>query len=253
MSVDPDRVERSVHTVGGGSIEIAAVSDIGRVRSENQDRFGCVATPEGVAIALADGLGGGGHGGEAAAAALQAVLSHFGDGADPEAAVRAATEAVGRVRATFGGGIVGTTLVAACLTLRSLQVVHVGDSRAYMCDAEGGFRILTRDHSAVADLVVAGELTSEQARRDSRRSMLTRAVTGDPVVPEIVSVDWDGESTLALCSDGIWEAVEDELLGRLWATGDLARAAAGCCSLALEAGSRDNVTVVLARHGQVED
>ncbi len=247
MTLDATALRYGVHDIGAAAVATAAVSDVGTVRSENQDRCAWTLTPGGIAVILADGMGGGIGGAEAAAAAVDAVVPALAAGAPVEQAVGDAVRAVATVRNDLGGGMVGTTLVIAVCTADSVVVANVGDSRAYVCGADGGIRRITNDHSRAGELVTSGALTEEEARHDGRRNMLTRAVNGDAVMPDIFHLGWRGGDTIALCSDGVWEPVADSLLVRDWGAGDLGAGVLASCRGALEAGSRDNVTVIAAR------
>jgi protein phosphatase len=232
-----------------------AGSDVGRTRSGNEDSYFCGRT----VFAVADGLGGH-QGGEVASAAAVEPLAAL-DGrelADPAEAAEALAEAVRQAnaaildRAAGDPGLwgMGTTVTAAAVAGdHHLQLVHVGDSRAYLF-RDGSLEQLTTDHTVVGELVRRGRLTPEQAAVHPERSILTRAVGLDPRVP----VDTPDPLELApgdqvlLCSDGLTEVVPDVKLAQLLAAdpdGD-----ATCRSLidaANSAGGPDNITVVLVR------
>ncbi|MBV8445539.1 MAG: serine/threonine-protein phosphatase, partial [Candidatus Dormibacteraeota bacterium] len=96
--------------------------------------------------------------------------------------------------------------------------------------------------------VLAGRLPADSERHHPRRNLLTRAVLGDPVAADIGSHPWKRGDAVLLCSDGVWEPLSDADLGQL-TTADLVtdEVAEAICSAALAAGSRDNVTAVVAR------
>jgi PPM family protein phosphatase len=234
-----------------------AGSDVGRVRSGNEDSYFCGQT----VFAVADGLGGH-QGGEVASAAAVEPLARL-DGrelADPgEAAealanaIRAANEAIldraAGDPALYG---MGTTVTAAAFAGdRSLQLAHVGDSRAYLL-REGGLAQLTTDHTVVGELVRRGRLTPEQAAIHPERSILTRAVGLDPRVPVDLPdpLELKSGDQLLLCSDGLTETVDDDQIARLLSAAPDGHAA--CTSLidaANDAGGPDNITVVLVQFG----
>jgi serine/threonine protein phosphatase PrpC len=234
-----------------------AGTDVGRVRSGNEDSYFCGRT----VFAVADGLGGH-QGGEVASAAVVEPLAAL-DGrefAEPGEAAEALAAAILEgnsailERAAGDPGLwgMGTTVTAAALAGdRHLQLAHVGDSRAYLL-RDGSLDQLTTDHTVVGELVRRGRLTPEQAAIHPERSILTRAVGLDPRVP----VDTpdplelrDGDQVL-LCSDGLTEAVDDGRIAELLSATDDGDAA--CRSLidaANAAGGPDNITVVLLRAG----
>jgi PPM family protein phosphatase len=254
VSAAPARVTGGLSVdVPGGLLELAAVSDRGTVRRENQDRWALRALggAGGCVLALADGMGGHADGAVAAHLAVEAAADHLSVAADPGAslagAVTAAASAVAAHRRAHGEVMCGTTLVAGVVTADRLWLVNVGDSRAYRIRA-GTAEQITADHSWVAEQVREGRLDRSRAHHHPGRNMLTRALTGDPVEPDLFSTDLRPGDVVVLCSDGVWDAVDDAWMGRsMGAGGALARAAADLCDHALAAGSTDNVTVVACR------
>ncbi len=249
-----DQTSRSVGGAGG-ALDVAGATDRGTVRPDNQDMWDAMQRPDGsFALVLADGMGGHAGGAEAAGAAVDAAVAVLaGPGGDrtPEAVIEAAvadaTSAVGLVRQRLGGSP-GTTLVLALVQPQGATVVgNVGDSRAYLLHA-GTARQITTDHSWVAEQVAQGRMSPDEARHHPQRNMITRAVMGDAEKADLFSVELAAGDTLFLCSDGIWEPLDDASIAELLTdSGTLQRALEGLCDAALTAGSRDNVTVVAAR------
>ena len=197
-----------------------AATDPGRVRKANED--GVLAAP-GV-FAVADGMGGHAAGEVASAVALQTIEARL----DPKVAtmasvtdvVRAANEAVHRRSledpATRG---MGTTLTLIAPATGGdgdrLVLANVGDSRAYLL-ADGELRQLTRDHSYVEEMLAAGQITAEEARKHPHRHVVTRVLGVEPSV----AVDtWlltpERGDRYLLCSDGLINEVADEEIARL--------------------------------------
>jgi len=234
------------------AIEMAGFSDQGPVRKENQDAWQAIELTGGrSALLLADGMGGHAGGSEAANAAVTAAarIVEASTEAAPAAltaAVGAANDAVGEVAAQLGGDP-GTTLVLAFIEGDEATVANVGDSRAYLVRA-GTARPITQDHSWVGEQVQKGLIAPGDLRKHPRRNMITRAVMGEALTPDLFSVQLRPHDVLLLCSDGLWEPVEDEQLADLL-TDDLPLSVlverAG--RAALDAGGTDNVTVVAAR------
>jgi len=142
----------------------------------------------------------------------------------------------------------GSTLTAARSFGRDLLVVHVGDSRAYLFRA-GRLERLTRDHTYAQLLVDAGELSPDEANLSRYRHVLTNALGGSE---EEVHVDMDlfpleDGDRLMLCSDGLTDGVDDDAiaaaLGAAQPSADVAQKLLQC---ALDAGGRDNITVIVA-------
>lgn len=231
---------------------LAAATHIGPVRQENQDAFAAVPLRggDGVALLVADGMGGLPGGGEAAKAAAEAAVTALaGGGADQEtvvAAVLAANRAVGSLRSEIGGQP-GTTLTIAAVRGGHAVIGHAGDSRAYLVHA-GDAGVLTSDHSWVGEQVRAGALDPGSERRHPRRNVITRAVTGDDLVPETLSVELAAGDVLMLCSDGFWEPLGDADIAVLLETpGPLTAVVERAAQAALDAGATDNVTLVALR------
>ena len=163
-------------------------TDVGMVRQSNQDACGGGEFPQGGAwAAVCDGMGGANGGNVASAVALEHIESYlkkgFKEGLSEGSmkslllnALRTANDAVYRLsleRPELRG--MGTTAVVMVAAGGLLHVVHVGDSRAYICN-QCGLTQITEDHSYVQDLVNFGEITREQARRHPRRNIITRVL-----------------------------------------------------------------------------
>lgn len=226
-----------------------AASHVGCVRSANQDAV--LAGP--VVFAVADGMGG--HAaGEVASAIALARLARLPVAPSGDAVIAAVQEANAEVIAhgevTAGREGMGTTLSALVVAEADgepqLLVVNIGDSRTYRLDAEALTQV-TADHSVVADMVRAGELSADEASRHPSRNVVTRALG---IEREVIVDHWwvppvPGQVFL-MCSDGLTNEVpvarlEEVLVSRLepQATVDLLVAEA------LDAGARDNVSAVV--------
>ncbi len=155
-------------------VEVAQLSDTGRVRHHNEDRS--VATPD--LLAVADGMGGAKAGEVAAQVAVEAVAALGPEaGADEvRTALENANRAIRRMaRDDPDKSGMGTTMTAAMLRDGRLDVVHVGDSRAYLWRGSTLSQI-TEDHSVVAELVRRGSITAEEAEIHPHRNVITRAL-----------------------------------------------------------------------------
>lgn len=214
--------------------DVAAVSDRGRVRPDNEDRH-LARTIRGVTLlAVADGVGGGPAGDIASAVAVDALASAFDarardSAAALAAAVREANDAVLRATANSAAAAAATTLVAAAVRGRRLAVANLGDSRAYLVRGSDA-RQITTDHS--------GPL----ARSITRFVGDARGVTPDVFVEVLRPRD-----RVVLCSDGLTLHVAPAEIARAAATGPPGRAARSLVDLANARGGEDNVTVVVYR------
>jgi serine/threonine protein phosphatase PrpC len=224
-------------------------SDVGR-RRNNEDAW--FASPR--LAAVADGVGGAAAG-EVASRTIIDALINLDKRRLAVRLDRALIDAVAWGNQTIGfvaecrprtAGM-STTLTAVALSDDGQYVVaNVGDSRTYLL-RDGELLRLTRDDSLVQRLIDAGEITAEQARQHPQRSLVLRALDGSPdCAPTLRSVEARTGDRLLLCSDGLSDSVDDDAIAV--ALGDRSRQAAAerLVDLALEAGARDNVSVVVA-------
>ena len=232
-------------------VELAQLSDTGRVRHHNEDRS-LARLP---VIAVADGMGGA----KAGEVAAQVAVDEVGELAAPasadqiRSAVARANETIRRMASEDPekSGM-GTTLTAATFEDGRLDVVHVGDSRAYLW-RDGALRQLTEDHSVVAELVRRGSLSPEDAEHHPHRNVITRALGAEPeVTTDTVSEHLRDGDVVLLCSDGLSSYVgQEQIADDLRGAASLDEAARALVERANAAGGTDNVTVVLARVGIV--
>jgi PPM family protein phosphatase len=236
----------------------AGLSDAGRVRTNNEDRW--FADPEQQLYLVADGIGG--HlAGELASRLIVEVLPGqlrraVGDTPDfaDKAVVRRVIEAVATLSRNMrkeslgqpGLSGMGATLVLTLLRGGQALVVHMGDSRAYLCRGSGMQR-LTRDHTVVQVLLDGGVITPDEAASHPARNQLTRFVgmTGEPL-PDVRLVDLLPGDRLLLCTDGLSGLLADQQLQALLAQhSDPARACRRLIEAANAAGGNDNVTALV--------
>src|SRR5713226_973713 len=243
------------------------MSDVGRVRTNNEDNYQIVAPLN--LFVLADGMGGEAHGEIASALAVETVVKHCLDAeANPAARVLGQTQpnwSANTKRLSTGVHLanrnifksaqehmeqhgMGATLTAAWIDGAKLSIAHVGDSRAYLLRG-GNLLQLTRDHSLVAEQVRRGILTAAEAEQSDMQSVLLRALGAQ----EEIEVDAEEHTlfprdVLLICCDGLTRMVtEPEIAGTLQAETDPTRAAEKLVALANERGGPDNITVVIAR------
>ena len=229
-------------------VEVAHLSDTGRVRHHNEDRS--VASSR--ILAVADGMGGAKAGEVAAQVAVDAVSGLAT--VDPESVRRAIERANRSIRRMASedpdkSGM-GTTMTAAVVRDGQLDVIHVGDSRAYLW-RDGALSQVTEDHSVVGELVRRGSITAEEAESHPHRNVITRALGAEAEVQaDTVTAGLRDGDVVLLCSDGLSSYVpEADIAAALEAAPTLADAARALVDRANAAGGVDNVTVVLARVG----
>lgn len=203
-------------------------------------------------VAVADGMGGHAAGEVASALALEEVVEALGAGKSLEEAFRLANHSVYEKAKQPGKLGMGTTLVAALLDGDAFHVANVGDSRCYLVSAEG-IRQLSRDHSFMAEALKRGQ-TEEEVLASQWKDALTRSVGTDEDVEVDVFGPFPAEASTALmlCSDGLYKALPDERLHRIFQGSSGPRGAArALVSGAFEAGSDDNISVAIAEFGEV--
>ena len=240
-------------------MEAWGLTDVGNVRSQNQDAFRIVDLGRDALLAVVcDGMGGAKSGNVASRLASEVfseeVKRSFSADLTPEEAehmLRAAAKLANisvfeqsQLSEDYAG--MGTTLVAALVYPKATLVLNIGDSRAYLINADG-VQCITRDHSVVEMMVQRGELTPEQAKTHPSKNLITRAVgTEASVFSDVFRVETEPEDCILLCSDGLSNQMADQEI--LFEVVHGARRD-DCCRRLLEIaknrGAPDNVTSVL--------
>jgi len=230
-------------------IELARHTDTGRVRDHNEDR----AYAHDELVAVADGMGGAAAGEVAAQLAIRAIrqLSAPIDKNRLRNALEDANAAIRRTAASDPSKAgMGTTMTAVAIDGGIAQIVHVGDSRAYLW-RDHHLRQITDDHSVVGEMVRRGTLSADEALQHPHRNVITRALGAEPEVQvDATTQDLQPGDVILLCSDGLYTEVHDaEIAAILAGASSLEGAAHTLVDRANAAGGADNVTVVLARIG----
>ncbi len=266
-------------------MEFGAWSETGTVRPSNQDQYliarlrksvdvlAASLPPEqcspfvtrgGYLFLVADGMGGHSGGEHASALVVREAVRHVVETAkwffqlddpDEEVRLRLLREGLekvdgmliedGRNDPALAG--MGTTLTGISILGAEAFIVHVGDSRAYLF-RDGKLEQLTQDHNVAQELVRQGLIRPEEARTHRLRHVLTNVLGGKPGVEgEIVKVRLADGDRLLLCTDGLHGSLASDQIGEI--LGSLSPLDEVCRNLvaaALDQGSRDNVTAVLA-------
>jgi protein phosphatase len=225
------------------------VSDVGRVRPHNEDS-GFLGP---YAAIVADGVGGAAAGEIASAtAAYSASAVALGrSGRPPEQVLAEAYDAAAAgVRLGVQRDLerlgMATTLTMLVTDGQHVALGHVGDSRCYLV-RDGVLRQITKDHTYVQHLIDTGQLTPGARASHPWRNVVLRSVDGDPEGPglDVVRLDVTSGDRLLLCSDGLTDLVEDARIAEVLAAEESDEAAAMLTQLALDAGGRDNITVLV--------
>lgn len=221
-------------------------TEVGHVREHNEDSL-TVLPP---LFAVADGMGGHEAGEIASEITINTLNDLAPESADAEALARAVVAANLNVIKAPSQGIgregMGTTLTAAILEKERLIIAQVGDSRAYLLH-NGSLQQITRDHSLMADMIEAGQLTEAEARVHPNRSVITRAIGSDPhMQPDLYELNVETGDRLLLCSDGVCGMIEDSEIASIMRQAPSAQACADqLVEAALQAGGFDNATAVV--------
>jgi len=236
----------------GIALRYAARSDVGLVRSNNQDS--AYAGPH--LLVVADGMGGHAGGDVASSVAIAALAPLDGESHGPDDALdeleraleEAREEIISRSESNPELAGMGTTVTAILRAGNKLAMVHLGDSRGYLL-RDGVLTQVTTDHTFVQHLVNTGKITPEEAETHPQRSVVMR-VLGDfdvDIAPDLSVREARAGDRWLLCSDGLSGFVSGETIARtLYELPDVDTCAERLVQLALRAGGGDNVTVVVA-------
>lgn len=271
--------------VSDGNVEMAGLTDIGLVRTHNEDSylFANLASGESASatdarefqvrgvpalMIVADGVGGAASGELASSMATQEAFRHlkseWGKGQMRGAvaiadtmrhAVQAANHAIlqhARDNPSHRG--MGTTATVAVVSGDMVYLAQVGDSRAYIV-RDGTAQQVTKDQSLVQRLVDAGRLTPEQAERSEHRNIILQALgPEESVVPDLTRERLRSGDIVLLCSDGLSNQLSSGELATIVGTSqNLAAVCASLVARARDTGAPDNVTVVAARFWRDRD
>ena len=250
-----------------GKIDIAELTDTGRVREHNEDAIG--SNPDIGLMVLADGMGGYNAGEVASGIAVQIVTDLASEAAEREQlndidthsglmrqsiilrdAVYRSNKIIYQTAQsqTHCEGM-GTTIVACMFYDDKVSIAHVGDSRAYRLRG-GQLEQMTLDHSLLQELVDRGFYSHEEAQRSTNRNYVTRALGVEPTVEvEVHEYDVLPDDIYLLCSDGLPDMVEDDDIHLTISTFNASLDVVGqqLIDLANNHGGRDNVSVMLAQ------
>lgn len=261
--------------------EIAMKTDIGCVRSINQDACAEVqfvvwekdVPTRAHLVVVADGMGGEAEGDKAASLAVRSLarevltsVLHFQVAGETNRLLP--TDPIERARVLLERGIetanrsihdyaeldpsrrgMGCTMTAVLLVRDTAVMGHVGDTRGYRFRG-GELDLVTTDHSLVGRLVQMGQMNREEARNSPQRSIIYRALGTNPEVEvDLYERRLAPGDYLLICSDGVWEYYQDGELSEFFGRGpNAAEAADWLVATCLERGADDNATCAVIRH-----
>ncbi len=241
-------------------MKITGKTDIGAVRSRNEDAYDFGVLPDGTSWAIVcDGMGGV-HGGKiASAAATEMVGEKIKKCYNPMMSITSLENLLLSSITTanvhvFDRGVydsslkgMGTTIVAALIKNNEVCIAHVGDSRAYII-RDNTINQLTKDHSLVQEMLDKGQITKEEYENAPIKNIITRAMG----VEEGIDIDFDyvflgNNEALILCTDGLSGMVSDDRILEIYQTTDFDSLAQKYIDEANNNGGSDNITVVILK------
>jgi serine/threonine protein phosphatase PrpC len=228
----------------------ASSTHVGRVRKINEDN--CLDRG-GIGLwAVADGVGGG-HAGDRASGLIVERLGALSPPSDAASRIAAVDAALGDVNAQLrreaadGDRVIASTVAALLLSGRRFTCAWAGDSRVYLL-RDGQLRQISRDHSAVQELVDLGVVSPEDAKYHPRANVVTRAVGAqDKLEVETTEDEVRADDTFLLCTDGLTKMIEDDKIVGLLADRPPPAAVKALIDATLDRGATDNVTVVVVK------
>lgn len=236
---------------------ITAKSDIGMVRSENQDHFKISLIDETAIAVVCDGMGGALAGGEASEVASNVVFDRINLSLRPEMTQRNIQNLLVTALRTANTVVydksksdrlkegMGTTCVAAIATKDMAYIASVGDSRAYLLDERGIIQV-TRDHTYVEMLQSQGKYDENDEIVAGMSHIITKAIgTEENVDPDFFEVPLKEKSVLLLCSDGLTNYLTDEQIYNYVYLKPLESAINDMINSCNESGGKDNITIAI--------
>lgn len=234
-------------------MKIVGNSNVGMVRSENQDAYLADRLDHDALIAVVcDGMGGARGGKQASTIAIETVRRYFNAHPLDEQIKKAFDEVIqesnrnvyheANANPELNG--MGTTMVAALAQQQHVFFANVGDSRGYHI-TNGSIQQITKDHSAVQELVDSGHLTERQAKIHPNKNIITRAIgVEDEVEFDFFEVTASPGDIIILCSDGLTNHVDENEIQFEASGGEFDDLPNRLIDLANSRGGADNITVV---------
>ena len=233
------------------------MTDVGLVRRENQDAYDIREMAGYTVAVVCDGMGGTMGGKRASTLAVETFHREMENSLKEGMTSSQLTQVLGYSAALANEAVyraaqedpayqcMGTTMVAVAAA-EELQILNVGDSRAYHINRDG-IQQITRDHSVVEELVESGNITHEQAKSHPQRNLITKALGPEASVqPDCFEICWRQGDFVLLCSDGLVNTVSDqEILYEVIHNGEPDTCLERLLAISRQRGAPDNVTAVL--------
>lgn len=260
--VKPSDKAKQSNTARPANLKAVVMSDLGNIRTNNEDMGlflkvadEAVLLEKGYILIVADGMGGHNAGEVASGLATEIISREYfkqrGNAVEKnlEKALTLANKTIfekASSQKAFQG--MGTTCTVLVVIDNDLYFAQVGDSRAYI-QKQGAFIQITEDQTYVQQLVNSGDITAAEAAVHPKRNILTNAMGTKPdmrVDTGRCQYKFENKDRLLLCSDGLYDYLNDEEMNRILLENNLQNAATTMIELAKARGGHDNITIVLA-------
>lgn len=236
---------------------VGSVSDIGKNRSKNQDSYYVSIDKDLPLYLVADGMGGHRSGEVASTMAMEIIKNEFLSSKDhlnkeknilkvikksiEQANTKIYLKSIENEKCTG----MGTTITMGYIFKDKIFIGHVGDSRGYLIRDKDIYQI-TEDHSYVNELLKRGSITLEEARNHPKKNMITRAVgSSSKINMDLIVKDYKKDDILLLCSDGLFNMVEDSKIYEVFnKEEDIQKACETLAKKANKKGGLDNITLI---------
>jgi protein phosphatase len=242
--------------VSDWGVRFSTLSDPGTERGNNEDACGTlVVTPTHVLVAVADGVSGEEGGEIASRTAVDVTLRAYKDSPASwgplrrlyRAAQQANIEIHDRALVVTELRRMSTTLTAIVVEDGMLHAAHVGDSRLYLIRGDTIVQ-KTKDHTVVGERRRVGLISAERAKAHPDRSVLTRSLGRELIAAvDRLSFPVSGGDTLVVCSDGLYNVMEDDELRQAVAGDDAEKGCKALVDAANARGTPDNLTVAVVK------
>ena len=240
---------------------VSAKTDIGLKRSNNQDSFN-YGQLDGGAVTWAvvcDGMGGMAAGNVASATAVEVISGSFENNLSPKSSASSVRNLLKSSIESANARIynmalekeelrgMGTTVVVVVVIKGVAYIAHAGDSRAYFY-SNNELTQVTIDHSVVQTLVEKGQLTEQEAKNHPNKNVITRALgVASYIDIDFEEIDVTTGDALLLCTDGLTNCIDDELIKFATSDNDFETLAERLVELANQNGGYDNITAVAVK------
>ena len=226
-----------------------AQTHVGLKRKVNEDTI--LALPEQDIWMVADGMGGH-QAGDFASRAIADAVAMIPVGLDPTARMHALRDAIQGAHQLIrteaeerGAGVIGATVVALMMANGHFVGLWAGDSRIYRL-RDGQIEMLTTDHSSVAEYVLAGRMTWDEAEQHPQSNAITRAVgVGDVLELDKVRGEAHSGDRFLVCSDGLTKYATFAMLQDMLSTTPIETVVERLVQVALAGGGADNISAIV--------